>query len=222
MPITRIPEGNRRGLARIHSISHEGVHQLCAALSKCPATADLDGLSSRVGTELKNWKREDVEVVLRAVFSLSIYRIESSVTAEKIAEEITSVLRTTSAEDLRLAEGEEEGFKDKLSKLLSLKVVDVSARAASVRGDYLKTFSDAKILTDIRPVFAETIGDPIGAVISHTLKIEYHEDGHKRFYVVLDAEDLRKLKTALKKAESKAAALKSTLAKSGVADLDLS
>lgn len=222
MPITRIPDRHRRGFARIHSISPEGVHQLCAALSKCHATADLDGLSSRVGTELKNWKREDVEDILRAVFSLSLYRVDSNLTAEKVAEEITTVIRTTSADDLRLAEGEEEGFKDKLSKLLSVKVLDVSARAATVRGEYPKTFCDAKFLTDIRPVFAETIGDPIGAVISHNLKISYHEDGLKEFYVVLDAEDLRKLKAALEKAESKAAVLKSTLAKSGVTHLDVS
>lgn len=222
MPITRIPERYRRGLARIRSLAPEQILQLRDALAKCPATQKPSQFSSKAAAELKNWKKEDIEDIIRSLYSLTLYCEDASVPVEKAAQETVRAMRTSGREDLKLADGEEEEFKDKLSNLLSVDSLSVSSKATRLRTDYPKTFCTVRILTDIRPVFAETVGDPTGAVISHTLKIDYHEDENlKEFYVALDAEDLRKLKSVLERAESKATALKSILAKSGVTDLDL-
>lgn len=73
----------------------------------------------------------------------------------------------------------------------------------------------------MRPVFRQPNAKPIGSVINHTLKIEYHEDGdHKDFYVALDAQDLSELKGVLERAETKAISLRSFLKQSEMPDLN--
>jgi predicted RNA-binding protein YlqC (UPF0109 family) len=129
-------------------------------------------------------------------------------------------MRATGNESLILPEEEQNEFQDKMSKLLSLSTLGVASKIEQLREDFAKTFHAAKILTDIRPVFAKPEERPVGAAVTHTLKIEYHEEGeHKEFYVALDAEDLEKLKAVLQRAGAKASSLKSLLKAANLPDL---
>jgi hypothetical protein len=79
----------------------------------------------------------------------------------------------------------------------------------------------AKILTDVRYAFqADPEQRPYGAVIIHTLKLSYHEQGeHKDFLVALDDEDIPILKGILNRAEAKAKVLRKQLDAANVIDL---
>ena len=76
--------------------------------------------------------------------------------------------------------------------------------------DHENSFCDAKILTDLRPVFgASAEVQPEGIVVTHTLKLEYHDDrgAHRKFYVALNQDDLETLRNVLERADKKANSL---------------
>jgi len=84
-------------------------------------------------------------------------------------------------------------------------------------------YCDAKILSDIRPVFGDDLSEgPISAVITHTLKLAYHEGGeHKEFFIVMDQQDLITLFEVIDRAHEKEQALTGLLQKSGIPRLGI-
>ena len=96
-----------------------------------------------------------------------------------------------------------------------------ASKVEQLKSDHQAIFYDAKILSDIRPLFDNPDEPPIGAVISHTLKIVFHESGgdHKELYLALDAEDLEVLKKIAKRAESKLASIQSLIKTVNIPDL---
>ena len=65
--------------------------------------------------------------------------------------------------------------------------------------DRERSMLTAKILTDLRYAFKHDVEqEPYGAVVMHTLKLSYHEEGeHREFLLALDDEDIRSLRSIL-------------------------
>lgn len=87
----------------------------------------------------------------------------------------------------------------KFERLLNIESLNLLSKAKRLQRDGERLYCDAKILSDIRPVFRDrpTVR-PNGAVITHTLMLGYHEGGeHKEFHVVLDRIDLELLKDVI-------------------------
>lgn len=220
MAITTIPATYREGFAKIRKLSPEHVEALAAALDKSPPTGGLRGMISAVSGQVSGLKKLDAEDIVRTLYSLYVVRAAADTPLAETISELVSAMRATGRESLILSEDEEPEFQQKMSKLLSRNAVAVASKVEQVKSDYAKTFYAAKILTDIRPVFAKPDQLPVGAAINHTLRIEYHEEGeHKEFYVALDAEDLQKLRAVLQRAEVKASSLKALLKATSLPDL---
>ncbi len=114
-------------------------------------------------------------------------------------------------------------FTERLAALLALDSLNsIALKAKELQAESERTFCDARIITDVRPVFGENIEDSPAMIIVHTLKIGFHESGHKDIYVALDAGDIANLKKTLQRAEDKANKLKAILDKAGLRNLDLS
>src|SRR5262249_12235531 len=79
------------------------------------------------------------------------------------------------------------------------------AKARDIIYENDRVFVDGRILTDLRPVFRANASDPpLAGVVVHTLRITYcSSEGHRRFYAVLDLDDLKKLKTVIERAIQK-------------------
>ena len=109
-----------------------------------------------------------------------------------------------------------------LDRLLNIETMHTIAKAARLLRDGERLFCNAKILSDIRPVFGhDPSARPSGAVLTHTLKIGYHEgSGHVEFHVVLDSADLLALAEVVKRAEIKDNTLRDLLKSANLPDLD--
>ena len=101
--------------------------------------------------------------------------------------------------------GESRESKERLLKILAVEPLIASSRAGSVLEDNERDFYEVRILTDIRYAFRPNPKDePYGAVVVHMLKLTYHEAlDHKSFFIALDGEDLKKLRSAIDRAEAK-------------------
>jgi hypothetical protein len=116
--------------------------------------------------------------------------------------------------DLRLPHAERAQFKEKLVTLLGAEVFGIVSKAWDLRTDDERVFCHARILTDLRPVFGQTIEEgPMAMVVVHLLKLAFHRgfEKHQEFYVSLDGDDLKTLRAVIDRAEAKARTLKSSI-----------
>ena len=220
MAITTIPTAYREGFARIKKLSPADAEALIGALETVPAPRGLKELASTVVAQVPQLKRGDVESILRTLFSLYVFLADEETPVSEYLSDLVGAMQASGRRELALSDQEKTEFEHKMSRLLGLKTVTLSSKVQGLKLEYPNTFYDAMFLTDIRPIFDKVDQRPVGATITHTLKIVYHETGeHKEFYVALEPEDLQKLKKVIQRAETKEASLKSVLKAASVPEL---
>lgn len=217
----RIPDRYRLGLTKIHSLSDDSFEKLLDALQKCPPMVKVEDIVNLVAHEIPALSKGDLEEIITALSSLYFVHIDSEVPIQRLASDVCDAMRSSRGGESKLLDSEQAKFRDRLEKLLGVTSISFAAKAIGLRGDFACLLCDAKILTDLRPVFAKPGELPIGAMITHTLKLGYHEDReHKQLYIALDARDISTLKEVLARAESKALSLKALIQKAGMPDLE--
>jgi hypothetical protein len=217
--IGRVPDVYRSGFAKIKALSPSEVESISDALTKSPLGGGLRGMIATVSERVPNVARNDVDDILRALYSLYVYRHDSEGSLPTFVSELTTAMGV-SGKELALTEDEKARFQVTISKLLNIDALRIASKAEALRQDYPCTFYDAKIITDVRPVFAEPEDRPVGAAITHTLKIIYHEGTeHKEFFVAMDATDLDKMKGLVHRAVTKATSLALLIKSANLTDL---
>lgn len=109
-----------------------------------------------------------------------------------------------------------ETLKSRLASLLEIGgSLNFISKAADVTNDHDKSFSDVRILTDLRPLFEDSLETgPVGFSLMHTLKLVFQEDFEtKEFFVVLNPAELEALKKCVDRAQLKEKSLRDVLAK---------
>lgn len=219
----RVPREYEGGLAKIRDLSDESAQELLAALKQVPATYDQSALSSAVAEKVDTIAASDVNEIVPALLSLYAYRDYSQSAISDVAESMVQAMLESESERLRLLPEDRDFFTKRLSELLSVEPLNRVVRASILLHENEHSLRDARILTDIRPVFETENPDapPRGAVILHTLKISYRADNTvKEFFVALDTDDVRKLLDQLERADAKAESLKSILKTAQVPYID--
>ncbi len=151
--------------------------------------------------------------IIQALVSLYTTR---AVTGLPVSEFVDLACETGQKRGLNLADPQVlERLKQNLVALLEVEgSLAVVSKAVNVVTEQDRIFSQARVVTDLRPVFREDPGaSPLAAAVLHTLRIHFHQNGElKSFFVAMDDEDVRSLKEALDRAQRKSATLR------GVAD----
>jgi hypothetical protein len=219
MAITRIPEPYRSGLAKIRGLSASDIDAISNALATCPLHGGIKGMIATVRAQAPTLTVDDIEDIIRSLYSLYIYRGDSDTPVSSFIPELIIAMRS-SGKDLVIPEEEKIIFQERITRLLSIDALAMASKAETLRDDHDKSFHDAKILTDIRPLFTKPDEKPLGAAITHMLKIEYHQEGeHKILYMYLDADDLELLKKVVQRAETKASSLQALIKSANLLDL---
>ena len=107
--------------------------------------------------------------------------------------------------------------KAQVEVLLDMDAIVMLAKIARLAYDRTRMLDDARIITEVRPVFTRTDeGFPI-AVASQVLRLHYSEDGeNKSITMAMDEEDIRDLVDACNRALKKLNTVKAALVQSGV------
>jgi hypothetical protein len=152
----------------------------------------------------------------------SLYRLRSrqpNVSVQDLAKDVAIAARDIP----NFVIGEGVDLSKRLAELLAMESLNTTAlKAKELQLESERTFCEARVITDIRPVFGESFDDPPTMMIVHNLKIGFHEPGHKDIYVALDAADISALQKTLQRAEEKAKKLHSILESTGLRSIDLS
>lgn len=96
--------------------------------------------------------------------------------------------------------------------------LSLTAKVGSLAAEHERTYYDARIVTDLRPVFSSSIDDsPTAMLVVHKLKLEVHElPRHSEIHIAMDHEDLVELRRLITRALEKEKSLKSLLEKAEI------
>lgn len=206
----RVPRQFEVGFARIRDLGDEATHNLVEALRKAPYTYNEYTLASVVADGVDTIAATDVQEIVFALLSLYSYRDYSAATISDVAQGIAQAMEEGESGKLTLPPEERPNFESRLNELLGIDSLDIKVRAGRLSLENEHTFQEARVLTDIRPVFEpqDPRAKPEGAIVLHTLKISYLSEGEvKDFFVTLDAYAANSLLGQLERANSKAESL---------------
>ena len=200
MATLTVPKDERKGLALLQELPDQVFANFLIAIEQSADTLrGVSGLSadtSRLLTETLN--------------NLYIVRAYNDVPTDEFVSDVFESL----VEHGELKLNDEPRFRERLTRLLDIESLNITAKGSVLQAEYAYTFCDARIMTDIRPVFGQDVSAPPPAMLlTHTLKIEYHGTaGHiHEFYIGLRSEDVVRLREVLDRAEVKAKSIKSLL-----------
>lgn len=208
-----IPEEYEAGFAKLIALDPSAVERLLEELSKAPMVLRPAALATNLsGPLIGSIDADDLEEIIQALVSL-YYIEEDFERKDEFAEEIVEAIEESDSEILSLPENDRERFKQQLIEFLDIDSLRTASKALFLLHEYERVFCDARVMTDIRPIFgANPDESPKAALIVHTLKLNYHDaTGLKEFYISMDSDEMDELMFALDRADQKAKSLRTVL-----------
>jgi hypothetical protein len=218
MSALKIPKQYEKGLIRIFELPLEQVQLLAAALSETQLALNPSLIAAALASKVKSVSESDIELIVRTITSLSITQRALGFQLQKFIEQVLEAI-SESFRDLAISTPEGQlKLSENLQTLLTIGSLAVTTKATELLHEHQFAFSQARIVSDIRPVFADTVTDGLkAAVIIHMLKITYLSSGDfKELYVALDDSDLKTIKEQIVRAEEKAQSLRTLLSNANV------
>lgn len=217
-----IPEEYEVGFAKLIALDPPEMERLLEELSKGPMVLRPTALATKLAERLiGSIDGDDLEEIIQALVSL-YYIGEGFERKDEFAEEIVEAIEDSDSEILSLPEPDRERFKQQLIKFLDIDSLRIAAKALFLLHEYERVFCDARVMTDIRPIFGSRPDEPPkAALIVHTLKLNYHDaTGLKEFYISMDSDEMDELMFALDRADLKAKSLRTVLDEAKLSRVD--
>lgn len=222
MASLRIPERYRPGFAVLAGLSDRSFEEFLAAAKRAPKSfASVREFAVWIEPEVKAIPSEDVQKLVSSISSFYRFASKRGKAIPRLATELFEAAQTSNS-NIKIVDGVD--FPGRLAALLSVESFDIVAfKARELQEESERTFCEARVLTDIRPVFGEKIEDiPSGMIVVHTLKLVFHElSGHREIFLALDDADIASLKKTLDRAEEKTRSLKALFTQKEIRSIDL-
>ncbi|MEH1909551.1 MAG: hypothetical protein V7L05_19230 [Nostoc sp.] len=220
----KIPPHYQLGITLIIKIDENLFQRLLNAITEVHPFVSIESLVLEIAPKLEEIAVNDLQEILRAIRSIFALRTQENL---KNSEIVTGLSNAVSIDNTfsDLSDEELKRFEQRLTQLLVLAVdgsISISSKAVDLLQEYDRILLNSRIITDIRPVFkSETQEGIAGALIVHTLKIDYQDaSGLREFYVALDSNDVRNLQEQLSESLVKTEVIHSILNKADILYLD--
>jgi hypothetical protein len=222
MPL-QIPDEQIPKIGKIRNLSDAQVEDLIEALKSAPIEPIPDAMAKRIAKHIRSIPKKDLVGIVEVIYELYFVREFANVSQSRFLGDLIESVRESKHPDLALSANEETKFKNKIERLLNIEAINAVSKSVRLQRDGERLYCTSKILSDIRPVFKDdATARPIGAVITHSIKLAYHEGGQvKEFFVVLDSEDLGALGEVLDRAIAKDKTLRELLKATNILELGL-
>ena len=205
MPMV-IPASQRANFQVFYSLGREQVEQFSKELESIQPSLEVDLIAKEMKRRL-NISPEDTRRILILLLSMQSGRRQNNASPVDFVESIIS--GTLAEGEVKIDVNDVEWVKTSLVRLLNCEpIYTPTYKALRLQTESQRVFEDARIITDVRPVFQEDIETGmVGAVISHSLRISYTEAGYERsleFFVGLRTSELKLLQQQVERAIKKA------------------
>lgn len=212
MPALVIPKENERGIAVIKLLSDSDTNQVSEVFKKSIPPIRYTDIVSALQPILHGLSKEDIEDLVDAIYSLYFLRSDSDVSIQQFLADLLEAIKESDNKEIQTTNAAELAIlESKFKSLLTIRPLSTLAKAHELRGDFANIFWDAKVISDIRPVWDEDVKvPPDGVVITQTLKLKYGDvESPKELYLNMNEEDIELLISVLMRAQQKRATLES-------------
>jgi hypothetical protein len=217
-----IPKHRREVLISLAKLPAEAVKDLFGALASVPPGKFGPDLPQAVSQSVKAIGNNECIAIVDTLLSLYPLIVSSTKPVNEVIDEIVSAFNNGYSTEECISDDLMDALRSNLQKLLKVPSIGLGAKATGVKFENERNLMNSRVLTDVRPVFQLDSTDIGGAILVHTLKLEYVDSGDtsKEFFVVLDSADIDVLISKLQRAKEKAQKLEEMLAKSSVPLID--
>jgi hypothetical protein len=195
----RIPDRFVPGLTAIAALPDDTLAALHRAFAETPDSLATDRLVDHVTAAVPQLS-DDARDITEALLSLIALLPEDGSQALQLAQDVAN------SGDLDISPDTRAGFAERLGTLLDFECLMLAARATDLVAEHERVFHDARVLTDVRPVFGRDANQgPKAAVLISTLKIDFHPISGEvdSLFFALDRADLSRLRMVVDRALTK-------------------
>lgn len=219
-----LPRRAKAAIAKIHGLSASSFDELASALEKVKPFSLTDEAVQKIAELATNIKVGDVKEITETTLALQTARSVVDAPLDQFCADVCEAMRESGPHQLTLSNEGCGALAQRLQRLLSLDSLATAAKGKDLQTEQEHVYVGSRILTDLRAIFRESPDEsPLGMVLFHILKLTYFERGAGRpqdFYLALDDGDLRNLKQAIERAETKSKTLRSSLQSAGIRCLE--
>jgi uncharacterized protein (DUF1778 family) len=216
----QVPDRQLSDIRKLLELPDERTQELLRALADAGPNFNVDDLAAEVSTRTK-LPRRLVNGIVSVLASLYITRDSHPVPLEAfVDEEVGVALRNVMGSPSDLVDTQWARLRKFLMVALALdNTVGTASKAGHVLTEHERIFDDARILTDIRPIFHLDVSDkPNAAVLIHMLRVRERDSLGRQsvHFFALDANDLRSLKEIIDRAIKKEETLRDAMKNSAI------
>jgi len=195
-------------LEKIVALSDKDYSDLIKALGETGAALTPEKCAENISKKVTSLKASDITImvsVLIALYGAKDIGKDSSEFSDDIIAAISASPSSSNFGAEKL-----ETLKRRIGELFLLEGnLQITSKALEIMVQHDRIFLEARILSDLRPIFTSSPEKAEAAVVIHNLQIRFRESGMvKSSYFALDNGDLKKLKDMIERAEKKTNALK--------------
>jgi len=212
VPVLAIPKESERGIALIKLLSDSDTNQVSQVFEKSIPPIKYANIVSTLQPILHGLSKEDIENLVDAIYSLYFLRSDSDISVQQFLADLLEAIKESDNKEIQTTNVAELAIlESKFKSLLTIRPLSALTKAHELRGDFANVFWDAKVISDIRPVWDEDVNvPPDGVVITQTLKLKYGDlEGPRELYLNMNEEDIELLISVLMRAQQKRDTLES-------------
>ena len=200
MEVDKVPERHREAIQELATLDHTRAKRFVEALKKADPALLLSDVAAAVAKET-GLEEASVRRFLMMLGGMSRAIAAAGVSSQQFVASLGQ----------SVAPGRPPAERAQVTKLLlaalGSRAVQVSSKALSVMTDNERMFCRARVLSDLRPVFADDDLEPSAAVVVHSLRISFHEHSDSEstsdVFIALDVDQLRDLRRVVDRAIAK-------------------
>lgn len=189
---------------------------------------DLDAFAARAQVHdyaLRNFPEISGEFAfaIEALIPLVLNEQYAEISPDEVAKGVLDGIERTTSATQNWTAVEKKLLKARIKKALSDSNIKLRARAWALVLERPRVLDEARILTDLRPIFSNKNPAVLEAcTVIHTLVLEVMEGQEARtLHIALDTKDLANLKANISRAEQKEKVLGVLASKAGVLSLQI-
>ncbi|HEX5503888.1 MAG TPA: hypothetical protein VFW96_14785 [Thermomicrobiales bacterium] len=220
-PRYQVPKEEYLGLSKLLHLPDVQTQELMEAIQSTSPTLLRRDFIAHVAPKT-GIPYADAREILNVLLTLYGVYSDSELPPTQFVDAIAQALREAEEPSTRPENEDLTLFKERLLRFLSLdQSLGITGKALYVFSQHEHTVHSFEVFTDVRPIFGSDIGvTPAAAVITHNLKVTYHEgDGLAEFFVALRPPDIVRLRKVLDRADRKAKTLTGLLEAAKIPEL---
>ena len=222
MPRINFPPQFKPVLTKLGQLDEPAAEELISTVNGVAATLNHKTLTANLVSAIGQMAADEANSIVSAIVTLATVMVAHNVEVAEFVSDICASLRDPIATEGSAAPAVDllPVLGSRLTRLLGSPGLVLSVKASFLQREHTNVLLDAKVITDIRPVFFENLEAPASTVLVHHLKLSYiHDNAPHEIYVSMDDSDLTTLKKSITRAEEKRKALKPLMMSSKLIDL---